>query len=646
MEVETVHSKLSKTSTAETHLNDSETILKLEQSIYSALEVYSNVHRGSGFNSLASTKLFDESRKAVLNFFNVKQNSHVVLFCTPRRAYNLTKQLNSSDFKPVSSKDLGLSLGVVALIIKKSALPNGTPPEVGGGTTKLISKEWVIWAEQPDRFEAGTPALINIIAFVKALQLFRKAIPVEPKSSGQKQNAKDILFKDNLTEHRGLELLKNLRKTLVGRNIEAPTTSGLKPYINLDNAASTPTFEPVWNVFKITLHQPIETQNTILNEAKNICSEFLGAPANKYDIIFTSNTTESINLAAQHVNFNHNDFEPIVANTLLEHSSNDLPWRKQGIGKVLRLSIDKEGYIDLQELESLLSSYNEKQEHGIQRIQLVAVCGASNVLGVCPDLKAIGKIAHKYGAYMLVDAAQLVAHRKIDMEEYGIDLLAFSAHKVYAPFGVGALVAKKGTLNLEQEELGKIQSFGEENVAGIAALAKAFDLLHRIGMDIVEEEEYKLSKKLIVGLNQIASIKLFGPSDENSERFKEKLGVAAFSLGKMMPPRIAKQLSLYGGIGIRTGCLCSHILVKHILDVGPGLEKFQRIIQTLFPKVKLPGINRVSLGLENTEEDIAQVVSLLKQIADNSTNLAKQKLAYTQKQVDEQIENVCSGVLG
>ena len=646
MEVETIQPEL-KTKTKETSiLNSGETFLKLEQSIYSALEVYSNVHRGSGFNSLASTKLFDASRKVVLDFFKLKPSSHVVIFCTPRRAYNLMKQLNPNDYKPVSSKDIGLALGVVTLIIKKNALPKGIPPEVGGGTTKLISTEWVIWAEQPDRFEAGTPALINIIAFVKAIQKSQSKGIVESIPADKNSSPEDILKEDNLSKYAGLDLLQKLRKTYIGRDNNVPTTKGLKPYINLDNAASTPTFEPVWEVFRKALQQSHNGQKELVNKSKSICSKFLGAPEKNYDIIFTSNTTESINLAARHINFNREDFEPVVVNTILEHSSNDLPWRNPGAENVVRLSIDKEGSIDLQELKDLLSAYNEKQEHGNKRIQLVAITGASNVLGVCPDLKEISKISHKYGALLLVDAAQLIAHRKIDMEKYGIDLLAFSAHKVYAPFGAGALVAKKGTLDLDKSTLVKIQSFGEENVAGISALAKALDLLQRIGMEVVEQEELKLSEKLHKGLNEIKEIQIYGPSNVDSEQIQEKLGVIAFSLGKMMPPKLAKQLSLHGGIGIRTGCLCSHILVKHILGVSPGLEKFQRIIQTVFPKLKLPGVNRISLGLENTEDDVEQVVGLLKQIAENSTELPKSSVSKTQLQLKERVDKVCNTILG
>jgi selenocysteine lyase/cysteine desulfurase len=112
-------------------------------------------------------------------------------------------------------------------------------------------------------------------------------------------------------------------------------------------------------------------------------------------------------------------------------------------------AVDAEGFVDSNELETLLCAYNQKGLHGKKRIKLVAVSGASNVLGVFNDLAEISRIAHRYGARLLVDAAQLVAHRRIEMDKCDIDYLAFSAHKAYAPFGCGVLVAGKGLLHFD-----------------------------------------------------------------------------------------------------------------------------------------------------------------------------------------------------
>ena len=142
-------------------------------------------------------------------------------------------------------------------------------------------------------------------------------------------------------------------------------------------------------------------------------------------MIFTANTTEAINLVAESLSRTDTGIEPVVVNTILEHNSNELPWRTLRGFSQIRLGVDADGFVNLNELDTLLCSYNQQGEHGEQRIKLVTVSGASNVLGVCNDLAEIGRIVHRYGARLLVDAAQLVAHRKVEVEACGIDYLAF-----------------------------------------------------------------------------------------------------------------------------------------------------------------------------------------------------------------------------
>jgi selenocysteine lyase/cysteine desulfurase len=277
----------------------------------------------------------------------------------------------------------------------------------------------------------------------------------------------------------------------------------------------------------------------------------------------------------------------------------------------------------------------------------VAVSGASNVLGVCNDLAEISRIVHRYGARLLVDGAQLVAHRKVELERCGIDYLAFSAHKVYAPFGSGALVVKKGLLHFNSSELDLIRSSGEENAGGIAALGKALVLLKRIGMDVIREEEQALTGRTLRGMAQIAGLTIYGINDPESPGFAQKVGVIAFTLKNKMSDKVAKELALLGGIGVRYGCHCAHLLVKRLLSVGPQLESFQRVILKLFPGLNLPGIVRVSLGIENSEEDVDALIQTLRKIEKNNRNTIDsrsisnhnsrpiQKKAEVQKQMKE-----------
>src|SRR5512133_209709 len=144
---------------------------KLELQVHAVLETYSNVHRGSGHNSMVTTRLYEEAREMILDHLELGKSKYVVIFCSPRRAAILTAKLEPGSYRVVSSQETGLPLGVRAVAVLKSALPGGIPFQTGGGSASLISPGWVIWAGAPDRFEAGTPAIVNIIAFARALQM-------------------------------------------------------------------------------------------------------------------------------------------------------------------------------------------------------------------------------------------------------------------------------------------------------------------------------------------------------------------------------------------------------------------------------------------------------------------------------------------
>jgi len=622
---------------------------ELESSIHIALETYSNVHRGSGHNSIVTTHLYEQAREIVLEYLGLSKDKFTVIFCTPRKAIALMKQLDPESFQLVSSHSIGLSLGVRALAVSRKAMPKGAPFQTGGGTARLISKEWVIWAKNPDKFEAGTPAVINVIAFAKALrmiQLSGKSIFRNPDMGDL--TATEILYHDDLEKYSGRKLLDELRQTLIGRGICVHTMKGVVPFINLDNSASTPTFTPIWNTFRQTLRQPEQVRQEVIREVKSICSGALGAPIDKYEMIFTSNATEAINLAAESLSREFaEDTEPVVLNTLLEHSSNELPWRMIPGCSVVRLSVNTEGFVDLNELETLLKAYNQDGQHGRKRIKLVAISGASNVLGICQNIMEISPLVHRYGARLVIDAAQLVAHRKIDMEESGIDYLAFSAHKLYAPFGTGVLVARKSLLKFKPEELTQIQASGEENAAGIAALGKALELFQRIGMDLIMEEEQALTSRALRGLAQINGLEIYGVTRPELPEFTNKLGVIVFALKNKMATQVGKELALQGGIGVRTGCHCAHIIIKHLLHISPSLERFQRVIVTLFPKLELPGVVRISMGIENSEGDVDTLIQVLSEIAGQtrtpekkkSNRLEKNAPLLTTKEVKEQINN-------
>jgi selenocysteine lyase/cysteine desulfurase len=315
-----------------------------------------------------------------------------------------------------------------------------------------------------------------------------------------------------------------------------------------------------------------------------------------------------------------------------EHNSNELPWRYISGASVRRVSIDDEGFLNLDELEHMLREYNQLHRYGAKRIRIVAVSGASNVLGSIFDIEAISQLVHQYGARLLVDGAQVVAHRHISLSELDIDYFAFSGHKVYAPFGSGALVVKKELINHNSDDISRIKSSGEENVVGIATIGKAFLLLKRIGMDVIEAWERMLTHRILQGLAQFPDVEVFGVKNLKSPRFSQRGGIIAISLKKVPHNLVAKELAEWGGIGIRNGCFCAHLLVQRILRIHPVRIFAARIFLLVLPKLTnllLPGLIRVSFGIENNETDVDHFLQTLRLIDQAQRSRANRLVAST-----------------
>ena len=311
-------------------------------------------------------------------------------------------------------------------------------------------------------------------------------------------------------------------------------------------------------------------QQEVIREVRSICADVLAAPLADHDVIFTANTTEAINLVAASL---RNEAEPgsasVILNTLLEHNSNELPWRTIPGVSLIRLPVDDEGFLDLNELEALFRACNQEGLHGDQRIKLVAVSGASNVLGTFNDLAEISRIVHRYGARLLVDAAQLVAHRKVEMAGCGIDYLAFSAHKVYAPFGTGVLLARKTLLRSSSAELELIRSSGEENAVGIAAgqgaPAPAAD---RAGRDPGGRTGFDRAWRWLAWRKCRASSSM-GSRTRTRPALRRKVVSLPLTWETSCPAGWARALAEHGGIGVRYGCHCAHLLIKRLVSISP-----------------------------------------------------------------------------
>jgi selenocysteine lyase/cysteine desulfurase len=233
------------------------------------------------------------------------------------------------------------------------------------------------------------------------------------------------------------------RERIVGLDEEIPLLDGrLVRYINLDNAASTPAlcevldavqrFLPYYSGVHRGTGFKSRLSTTAYDEAHSAIARFVGADPLAATVIFGKNTTEAINkLAFRYPLTPHQ----VVLSTVMEHHSNDLPWRRRA--QVVRAGVTRDGRLDEDDVDRLLAEYGE-------RVALLTVSGASNVTGFVQPIHRLARKAHAVGARILVDAAQLAPHRRIDVKAPGdpehLDYVALSAHKMYAPFGTGALV--------------------------------------------------------------------------------------------------------------------------------------------------------------------------------------------------------------
>ena len=592
-------------------------IQQLETSILAAAETYANVHRGEGHFSLLSTHLYENARETILKHLGLSQRKHVLLFCTPYRAQQLQDALQTQDYHCISSADLHMPLGICALAVRKKALTDDLPFQTGGGAVKLVSTDRVIWADAPDRFEAGTPSVLHAITLARALQLTEQygtdCFRPDPNTN---ITLEDILFNDALLDMQGGILLETLRETLLGADLKIPTTGSARHYTQFDNGASTPTFQSIWQAAARTWQADPEVQKKLASAVKHICADFFHAPLETYETIFTSNTTEAVNFAKILLPIHGTSEAPhLVINTMMEHHSNELPWRFAKGVELINLEIDENGFVDLAELENLLRGHNANKT-------LVTVCGASNVLGTFNDLPAISEIAHRYGALLMVDAAQMSAHHPINMQADGIDALAFAGHKMHAPFGSGGLIIRKDLLPKDDETLRQMRRSGEQNAAGIAALGKAMQYLSRIGLDLIAAKEQALVKLTLDQFQSAPRIRLAGIKDPRCQYIPCRGAVFSFEVQNIPYNLVARLLATQGGIGVRTGCFCAHPFVKHLLDINTTRQRIADFAIEIFPRITakvVPGFVRISFSLENTEKDVHHLMATLNDILANTT---------------------------
>ena len=421
--------------------------------------------------------------------------------------------------------------------------------------------------------------------------------------------------------------IDNIRDYIVGVNEEIELKDGTKTVqINFDNAATTPAFQPVMDEVNEKLKtygsigrgfsQKSNISTDIYNNTREKVLKFDGAydesEPDKYTCFYVNNTTDGLNKLASAL---IDDKNMTVLTTRIEHHANDLSWRERC--NVIWAEVDDNGRIRYDDIERLLKE---------NKVDYVSVTAASNVTGYVTDVHKVAKLAHQYGAKIVVDGAQIVAHRKFSMvgetPEENIDFFVFSAHKMYSPYGGGAVVGLTeelnkhmptfyggGTVKIVRDESyttkdapAKYEA-GSPNYTGVVGLGKAIDILEEIGFDNIQAHEKALNRKLIDGLSKLENVIIYG----DSENIDDRVGVVTFNFSDINSAYIAYALTELGGVATRRGAFCAHPYVWRLMGIPDDqLDRFEECTDEA-----TPGMVRVSFGIYNTEEEVRQFLDLM-----------------------------------
>jgi selenocysteine lyase/cysteine desulfurase len=400
----------------------------------------------------------------------------------------------------------------------------------------------------------------------------------------------------------------------------------LRGQINLDYAATTPSLraaaEAVLRVLPAygSVHRGGGVRSRLTTDAYEAARVSIARFVDSTDehvVVFVRNTTEAINLVAASL-----PRRSRILCSPIEHHANLLPWRDH----------------DVEHLPFVASSAALVERaagalHAAARagrpFDVLAVCGASNVTGEILPVAELAAAAHETGTQILVDAAQLAPHRGVSVRDLDVDYLALSGHKLYAPFGSGVLVVRGDLLqsappllkgggavravtldDVAWAELPHRLEAGTPNVLGAVALAAACDELTAYGMDVLEEHERSLARRLWQGLAELSGCEVLRiwPDEER------RVAVASFTLAGHDPRDVAETLGRDDGIAVRSGLFCAHPLVSHLL--GTEAEAAALLERARAGEdVVLAGAVRASIGIGVEHEHIDRLLSGLAQIA-------------------------------
>ncbi|WP_027218815.1 aminotransferase class V-fold PLP-dependent enzyme [Butyrivibrio fibrisolvens] len=330
--------------------------------------------------------------------------------------------------------------------------------------------------------------------------------------------------------------------------------------------------------------------------ARSTVAKFIGAKES-CEIVFTRNTTESMNLIAYSYGLKNVGKDDEIVISVMEHHSNILPWQmvcRQTGARLVWLEPDEEGVITEDEYKSKITD----------KARIVSIGHVSNVLGVTNPVKEIAAYAHDKGAVVVVDGAQSVPHMKVDVNEIGADFLAFSGHKLMAPMGIGVLYGKKDLLEAMDPFLtgGEMIEYvtrdsatwaelphkfeaGTVNAADAVGLEAAINYIESVGFDFIKEQEHKLTRLLMDGMSELSYIKVYGSKDPNKH-----CGIVTFTMDGVHPHDISSVLN-EDHVCVRAGHHCAQPLMQFL---------------------KVGSTARASLYFYNTEEEVKRFLKVLK----------------------------------
>ncbi len=449
----------------------------------------------------------------------------------------------------------------------------------------------------------------------------------------------------NQFDRSSVELMKRVQSDFLGLKTRYPIATGeITRRVYLDSTASTLMMGPAFRSASAFLEHYANT-HSVMHFGARIATEtyhwvhqkilnFVHADPEEYTCFFTgSGVTAGMNRMAR--SFKHlRPDRDVVLVSIMEHHSNDLPHRKHG-GSVIHIPVDthesRMGCIDLELLEHYLKKFRD-------RLNYVSVTGISNVTGIINPINQVAELVHKYNAFLVVDAAQMAAHVPIKISGHNnpmrdVDALVISGHKTYAPGSPGVVIARKSILaGIEPEEVGggmvdrvfpdeyfvtehfpDREEAGTPNIVGAVLLGSAIDVLDRIGMDVVLEEDKELTNSALSEMLRLKDVVIYGDTDTGT---CPRAGTISFNIKRFNHGLVAGILNDYFNIAVRNECFCAHPYVEKMLEMTHK-EQIDDVKQRKVRDWHLEpwmGMVRVSFGLYNTMDDVRHFITALQEI--------------------------------